>query len=231
MSTSIIAIDGPAASGKSSVSRRVAGRLGRLHVDSGAVYRALTWQLIREGRGGRLPDDWPAWLARVRLAFRQADGTLAVHVNGAEPGSALRSAAVQAQVSAVAAVPAVREWVVDRLRGLVRFGALVMEGRDIGTVVFPQAAHKFYLDADPLERARRRRLDSQDAEGQADLATVAAQLRRRDTRDAEREVAPLAAAPDAVRIDTTRLTLDEVVETVLRGVGATAPAPSGEARP
>ncbi len=214
MSRLMIAIDGPAASGKSTVSRRVAARLGWMHVDSGALYRALTWKLLRDGWADRLPPDLPAWLAQQALECRAEAGSLRFRLGGEDPGAALRSAAVRARVSAVAAEPAVRAWVGEHLRRLTSVGPLVVEGRDIGTVVFPDARHKIYLDADPLERARRRQREQQAAGEPAALASVARELQARDARDAGRADAPLAVAPDAWRLDTTGLTLEAVIETV-----------------
>jgi len=212
----IIAIDGPSASGKSTVSRKVAERLGYLHVDSGAIYRALTWQIIRNGPAGALPEAIIRYLPAVTMRFFAEKGAIRFTVNEVDPGPAIRSLAVQEQVSAIAAIPEVRTWVGERLRSLTPFGNLVVEGRDIGTVVFPEAAFKFYLDADPEERARRRYREQQDQPGgRTDADEVKRALLRRDTYDQARSTAPLAMAPGACRIETTHMTIEDVVAQIL----------------
>ncbi|MFH1476069.1 MAG: (d)CMP kinase [Verrucomicrobiota bacterium] len=212
----IIAIDGPSASGKSTVSRKVAKLLGYVHVDSGAVYRALTWQIIRAGLAGASSEIIVKYLSSITMRFFAADGAVRFTINNYDPGTAIRSLAVQEQVSAVAAIPEVRDWVGARLRSLTTFGNLVIEGRDIGTVVFPETAFKFYLDATPEERARRRYREQQNqAESQADLDEVKRALLRRDTHDQSRSTAPLAMASGAYRIETTRLAIDEVAAQIL----------------
>lgn len=212
----IIAIDGPSASGKSTVSRRVAERLGYIHVDSGALYRALTWQIIRDGLADALPEAVARHLPAVNMRFFVEAGAVRLTVNHDDPGSAIRSLAVQEKVSAVAAIPEVRDWVGERLRSLTSLGNLVVEGRDIGTVVFPAADYKFYLDADPEERARRRYREQQDlAEGRMDPAEVKRALLRRDAYDQSRPTAPLSVAAGAVRVDTTHMTLEQVAACVM----------------
>ncbi len=212
MSNLIIAIDGPSASGKSTVSHNVAKQLGYIHVDSGSIYRALTWQVIRDG----LDVDSPATIIRhlpsVALCFLVKDGAVHLTINNVDPGLAIRSCAVQEKVSAIAAIPEVRAWVGEHLRSLTSLGGLVVEGRDIGTVVFPDATYKFYLDADPDERARRRHDEQQDQfKTQTDPAEIKRALLRRDAFDQSRSTAPLAMAPDAVRIETTHMTIANVV--------------------
>lgn len=214
----IIALDGPAGSGKSSTARAVAERLGYRHLDSGAFYRAITWAALRAG----IPaDDWP------RLTPEQLDG-LDVHghpegrayrltVGGWDVSEAIRTAEVNAHVSRMAAVPAVREWLMDALREAGVRGGLVADGRDIGTVVFPEAELKAYLVCAPEERARRRLRE----QGSGDLSdeNVKAEAERllgRDAIDSGRAVAPLAEAADAVRIDTTELDFESQVEAVVR---------------
>ncbi|MBI2441725.1 MAG: (d)CMP kinase [Lentisphaerae bacterium] len=216
MSPLIIAIDGPAASGKSTVSRKLAERLGYVHVESGAVYRALTWQLIRDGLAGAAAETIVRHLSKVTLHFFMEHGRLRFTVNAADPEPAIRSLAVQEFVSAVAAIPEARAWVNGHLRGLRRFGNLVMEGRDIGTVVFPQATFKFYLDAEPQERARRRQREQQfSSQDLTASAEVERALLRRDESDQSRPTAPLALAPGAYRIETTHLSVEDVIERIL----------------
>jgi len=216
MSNLIIAIDGPSASGKSTVSRRVAKLLGYVHVDSGAIYRALTWQIIRDGLAGALPEAIAQHLYSIEMRFFVKEGAVRLAINDVDPGPTIRSLAVQEQVSAVAAIPEVRSWVGKRLRSLTTFGDLVIEGRDIGTVVFPKAVFKFYLDADPEERARRRYREQQDLAGyETNPDEVKHALLQRDTFDQSRSTAPLAMAPGAYRIETTHMTVDDVAAQIL----------------
>jgi cytidylate kinase len=219
----VIAVDGPSASGKSTVSRRVAEELGRIYVDSGSFYRGIAWAVLREGRR---PDDAPAVAALLgRLDWRSSLRGRAVTfaIDGVDPSAGLRSAAVRDAVSDVAAIPAVRDFVTARLRETARLGPLVMEGRDIGTVVFPRAARKFYLDADAEERARRRWTDAAGPEGGGDVSDVRAALSRRDAKDAGRAIAPLRAAPDACAIDSTRMSIEDVVAFIVARARGTAP--------
>ena len=180
----IVAIDGPAASGKSTVSREVARALGWTYVDSGALYRGITWKALRAGVPVRDAAAVQALLGRARWDFPARGRTVVFTVDGEEPGDALRGPDVRESVSDIAALPCVRAFVSDRLRALRRHAPLVMVGRDIGTVVFPDADFKFYLDADPSERARRRARDLAALEGAADLAQVRASIERRDAKTA-----------------------------------------------
>ena len=211
----IIAIDGPAASGKSTVSRRVAAALGYLYVDSGALYRAVTLKMLQFGVNAL---DFPAVAAalpRVAPEFFAADGAVRFRLDGEEPAEQLRSQIVNENVSAVAANPDVRRQVTAWLRRMTEFGSLVMEGRDIGTAVFPDAPFKFYLDADPAERARRRQLEIAARTDGVSVQEVGESLKRRDTIDSGRKTAPLRIAPGAVVVDSTGMTIDDVVRSVL----------------
>lgn len=200
----VIAIDGPAASGKSSVARAVAGRLGWLFVNTGNMYRAAAWAALRDGVN---PDDEEeiarsAGTWNITCAVR--DGCCVVQVDGRDVEAELSGENVNRSVSLIARVPAVRERLVNMQRGIGCAQPTVMEGRDIGTVVFPDAVAKFYIDASESVRARRRGL-----QGQTDA------VRERDRIDSTRKTAPLVAAPDAVRIDSSKLGLDEVVSRVM----------------
>ena len=155
----VIAIDGPSASGKSTVARQVAERLRFLYVDSGSFYRGITWKSIREGRTPGDATEVVPLLAELTIEFFKDKNTLSFTLDGEEPGIQLRSQLVRDQVARTAAIPEVRAFLVDTLRGLVCFGDLVMEGRDIGSVVFPDARYKFYLDADAEVRAQRRHME------------------------------------------------------------------------
>jgi cytidylate kinase len=208
----VVAIDGPAGSGKSTVARRVAELAALRYLDTGATYRALTLALLRRG----IPVEDPEAVAdaakavdlTLELAPGQA-GTARVLLDGVEPGPALRTPEVNATVSTVAAVPAVRELLVGLQRSLVVVGGIVVEGRDIGTVVWPDAEVKVFLTASERERARRR---SDDAEGGGETAET---LARRDALDSGRAASPTRAAADALVIDSTTRTIDQVVRQIL----------------
>ncbi len=206
-----VAVDGPSASGKSSVSRSLAKRLHFVYVDSGALYRAITWSILaRELSPGNLAGV-TALLAGTDIEPCLVQGSVRYMVDGVDPGEDLRSDPVVERVSDVAAIPEVRSFIVEHLRDAVRFGSLVMEGRDIGSVVFPDTPHKFYLDADPAERARRRFHEDASRRGGGGLNAVRDSLDRRDRKDASREISPLQVAEGAQVINTTGMTLDEVV--------------------
>jgi cytidylate kinase len=194
----VVAIDGPAGAGKSTVARAVAERLGFTYLDTGAMYRAVALTTLRQGAA-------PAAVA-ARVQIDVGDG---VRVDGADVSAAIRTREVSEAASTAAADPSVRQALVEQQRRLLAEGDWVAEGRDIGTVVAPQAEVKVFLTADPVERARRRA-----RELGADEATVLADMTLRDERDRTRAHSPLAAAADAVEVDTTGMSLDEVVERV-----------------
>ncbi|HET9708045.1 MAG TPA: (d)CMP kinase [Gemmatimonadales bacterium] len=212
----VIAIDGPAASGKSSTAALVAERLGWAHLDSGALYRALT--LAALDRGGQdsaqrilaLADELPVRFVLSGSVFKP-------EVAGVDVEGAIRSTRVTANVSAVAALPAVRSWVNARQREAVQAhpNGVVVDGRDIGTVVFPDAPLKVFLTATPEERARRRLSQRGQALDETRVQRESAELAARDQADANRPVAPLKAAADAVFVDSTRLSLQEQVDQVV----------------
>ena len=222
----VVAIDGPAASGKSSTARAVAEALGFAHLDSGSLYRGVTLVGIREatrkGKGGEDPLAVVGPEAILRAAedrglMLQPDGSgFAAYLEGEPVDTEIRGAEVTARVSAVSAVPVVREWINSRLRAMVRAGRdVVVDGRDIGTVVFPDAELKIFLTATPEARAGRRinqRGGSVDADG---LEAEAAALAARDQADSSRSVAPLKAAPDAVPLDTTTMTFPDQVRFIV----------------
>ncbi len=216
MSSRVIAIDGPAASGKSSTARAVAEALGFAHLDSGALYRGITLVALTEGYG---PNGKPFDANRMILAAEkrglmlQFDGAgFAVYLDGAPADEAIRSAAVTANVSEVSAIPEVREWVNGRLRALARAGQpVVVDGRDIGTVVFPDANLKVFLTASPRTRAERRLSQRGQSVDPATLERETALLAARDKADSSRAVAPLRMAQDAVPLDGTDLSFDQQV--------------------
>ena len=217
-SVSTVAIDGPSASGKSTVARRVAQELKFAYVDSGALYRGLTWKALREGLDMMRPEAVVELPTRSRLDFFMQHTSVRFAIDGEEPGDQLRSEPVRERVSDVAAIPEVRAYLVRHLRQTTRFGSLVMEGRDIGTVVFPDSPHKFYLDADPAERARRRHKELESKERDSDVDKVLNSLRRRDMKDSTRKAAPLQIALGAQVIDSTGLSIEQVVQVIVARV-------------
>ena len=218
----VIAIDGPSGAGKGTVARAVAARLGYRHVDTGAMYRAVAWLAAERGVGFDR-DEAIAALARGAVIELRDAG---IRIDGHDVTQAIRTPAIDRGAAAVARIPGVRQALVARQRALGRTGAVVMEGRDIGTVVFPDAGVKIYLDADPVERARRRAADPAHAGGAAGLPDVASAMAQRDQLDATRTASPLMAAADAVRVDTTGLAIEEVVARVM----AVIERAKGEAR-
>lgn len=211
--TTVIAIDGPGGSGKSTVARAVSDRLGYRHLDTGAMYRVVTLLVLRAGLLG--DDEATALLARDMDL--EVNGT--VVLNGEDVSLAIRTPEVDAAVSAVSAIPAVRANLVERQRAWAADGdGAVVEGRDIGSVVFPEAALKVFLTADPAERARRRleQLAPWGDEGEIrPTEQTASSLARRDDLDTSREASPLKVADGAIVVDSTGRSVDEVVEEVL----------------
>lgn len=207
----IIAIDGPSGAGKGTVARSVARTLGYRHIDTGAMYRAVAWLAQQAGR--RLEDD-AAVGALAEAAVFDLDGD-GVVIDGHDVTAVIRTPDVDRAAAMVARLPAVRRALVGRQRALGAAGNIVMEGRDIGTTVFPGAGLKVYLDAEPEERARRRAGDPAHRAKGSPLAAVATALEQRDASDRTRAASPLAAASDAVHIDTTHMTIPEVVDRVL----------------
>ena len=205
----IIAIDGPAGAGKSTIARRVASRLGFTYIDTGAMYRALALWALRQNLD-------PSDMHRMEQLALAADISLEpaaarVSLNGEDVTEAIRTPAVSDAASRVAAIPAVRRAMVDKQRAMGIAQNVVMEGRDIGTVVFPQANVKIFLDADPEARVDRRQTQTGGAK-----ETIAGEIADRDRRDSTRPDSPLAQAPDAVYVNSTPLTIEEVEEEVLR---------------
>jgi cytidylate kinase len=208
----IIAIDGPSGAGKGTIARAVAARLGYRHVDTGAMYRAVAWKAVQAGMD--LRDEAAVAALSEPAVFDLEDGRIGI--DGEDVSKAIRTPAMDASAAAVARLPRVRHVLVARQREIGGGGGVVMEGRDIGTVVFPDADVKIYLDASPEERARRRASDpAHTLAGSAAIADVATALADRDKSDSTRAVSPLAMAPDAIHIETTGLPIDTVVESVL----------------
>lgn len=217
----IVAIDGPSGAGKGTVARAVAERLGYKHIDTGAMYRAVGWKARQEGID---PSDEDALVALARrMRLQVGDGI--VRVDGEDIAHAIRNAEIDDTAAMVARQPRVRDVLIAQQRQLGAEGGVVMEGRDITTVVFPSADVKIYLDASPEERARRRASDPAHAVSRAGTAVrdVASALEARDLSDKTRAASPLTLASDAHHIDTTETPIEEVVERVMEIVRAATP--------
>ncbi len=207
----IIAIDGPSGAGKGTVARSVSQALGYRHVDTGAMYRAVGWKASVE----RVPfDDERAVVELAERAQIGIEGDV-VSIDGHDVTRAIRTPDIDRAAAAVARLPRVRQVLVRRQRDAAEHGGVVMEGRDIGTVVFPDADVKIYLDASAEERARRRAADPAHSVGAAGQAAVAEAIEARDRSDTTRTASPLTPASDAVHIDTTTLSIQEVVDRVM----------------
>jgi cytidylate kinase len=216
----VIAIDGPAGAGKSTAARRLAAALDYTYVDSGAMYRAVGLAARRHGVD---PDDAAAVAALVDGVTLVADaGGTRVLLDGDDVTRELRAPDAGAWASRVAPHALVRARLLDRQRALAAEGGIVMDGRDIGTVVFPDAECKFFLTASTDERARRRQAEEAGSGAASDLAATRAEIEARDRRDRDRSIAPLRAAPDAIVIDNSTLTVDAVVARMLEAVRARA---------
>lgn len=221
MSNLVVAIDGPSASGKSTVSKASAKALGFIYVDSGAMYRGVTWAAVQCGVDVHDHAAVIECLKQTEWKFRVVDGAAVFSIDGHEPVEELRSKVVRENVSEVASIPEIREFIVENLRKQAELGSIVIEGRDITTVVFPDTPYKFYLDADPEERAMRRYRELV-AKGEDEKAhEVLESLKKRDEKDANRQTAPLQVAEDATIINSTAMSIEEVVKTVLTAVRRT----------
>ena len=207
----VIAIDGPSGAGKGTVARAIASTLGYRHVDSGAMYRAVGWRARRDGVA--LDDE--DGVVRLAEASDIHIDAATVTIDGEDVTRVIRTPEIDKAAAAVARLPRVRVILVDRQRAMGDGGGVVMEGRDIGTVVFPHADVKIFMDASEEERARRRASDPAHSGGPTAVAEVASLLTERDRLDRTRAASPLVAAPDAVVVDTTGKTIDAVVAEVL----------------
>ena len=218
----VIAIDGPSGAGKSSVSRIVGKKLGFLHVDSGALYRIMTWQALVKKVDTDNPDAVAAFAPTVEIECRPENGAIAYYVGGEPPGERIRTPEINAHASQVATVKQVRDKITALLRDMTRFGDLVVEGRDITTAVFPDSPARFYLTASAEARAMRRQKEEVE-KGIANQSaeTVKASLLARDAIDSTRKYAPLRKADGAIEIDSSDLTLEQVVDIVLEKIHET----------
>ncbi|MDQ2842719.1 MAG: (d)CMP kinase [Acidobacteriota bacterium] len=210
----IVAIDGPAGAGKSTLAKRIADKLGFVYINSGAMYRAIALWALRLGVALSDMHRLEQLAAAAQINLEPGDGR--VFLNGEDVTEAIREPNISDAASQVSAVPGVRRALLVLQREIAERTSVVMEGRDIGSVVFPQAQVKIFLDAEPSERARRRALELGEEGRELDFAAVAGELQTRDERDRRRTEAPLIQAPDAELIDTTGLSLEEVESAVLR---------------
>ena len=210
----VLAIDGPAGAGKSTIAKLAAEKLGFAYIDTGAMYRAVTWKLLQTGKdfspelAGKLANE-------INISFRPENAINRVFVDGTEVTDAIRTAAVTGLVSKVAAVPAVRTAMVDQQRRMGDESGIVMDGRDIGTVVFPNAQCKIYLTATVEERARRRGLELEAKGETVDYKKLQEDIAARDKQDMERDVSPLRQADDAIYLDTSEMNIEQVTNKVL----------------
>lgn len=219
MSSDVIAIDGPAASGKSTVARNLSEALGIPCINTGSLYRAVAWKLLRIGLNPEFvtEEEVGRILADTRIAYEKpAPGAPPdIRIDGIFPGQELRGAEIASGASKVATMPNVRAWLLDLQRNMAKRGRIVMEGRDIGTAVFPDARFKFFLTASPMVRARRRLAQSGETFDGATLESVARDIAARDEQDSRRSVAPLKRADDAVLVDNSEWESDQTLQFIL----------------
>lgn len=211
-----LAIDGPAGAGKSSIAKEAARRLGFIYVDTGALYRSVALYMLEHEIPVSDADAVTAALSEVSVKLAFEDGTQKVLLNGADVSDAIRTETVSASASTVSAIPAVRAFLFDLQRKIAAEADCLMDGRDIGTVVLPDADLKIFLTASPEERARRRYLQLQEKGLPGEYEEILAEVNQRDYQDSHRAIAPLKQAEDAVLLDTTHMSFEEVVITLLK---------------
>ena len=213
-----VAIDGPSGAGKSSLAKRLAADLGFVYVDTGAMYRAIGLYAVRQGADLHDADAVAALLPQIRLDIRLEDGAQHVYLNGEDVSTAIRAEQIGMAASAVSAHGPVRAFLLETQRSLAAGQNVLMDGRDIGTVVLPNATVKFFLTASAEARARRRCKELQEKGQPADYATVLADIRQRDEQDTHRAIAPLRQAADAIRIDTSEIDFEQSVALLKRTI-------------
>ena len=213
-----IAIDGPAGAGKSSVAKVLAKKLNCLYLDTGAMYRAVTWLAMEQKIDLNDPEEVEHLLATIEIEFKEIAGEQHLFCNGKDVTELIRSSEISGNVSKIAAIPMVREKMVARQQEIAADHDVLMDGRDIGTTVLPNAEYKFFLTASLEERARRRFEQDVEKGKHPNLEEVKEQIAKRDDFDSKREVSPLVQAPDAEFIDTSDLTFEEVVEKLFQKI-------------
>ena len=204
-----VAIDGPAGAGKSTLARRLAAEMGYIYVDTGAMYRSIGLYATRQGANLHNAEAVAALLPQIRLEIRLLDGTQHIYLNGEDVSEAIRAEEIGMAASAVAAHPAVRSFLLDTQRGLAESQNILMDGRDIGTVVLPKATVKIFLTATPEARAKRRWKEYQEKGVDVSFENVLADVKQRDYQDTHRAAAPLKQADDAVLLDTSELDFEQ----------------------
>ncbi|MCI0706486.1 MAG: (d)CMP kinase [Ignavibacteriae bacterium] len=212
----VIAIDGPAASGKSTTARLVAERLGYLHIDTGAMYRAITWKVLEEKIPLDAVDRIQKLAEKTHIRLERSPRGNTVYLDDKDVSDAIRLPNVTKSVSHISSYQVVRDVMVREQRRMAKEGGVVLEGRDIGTVVLPNAELKIYMVADVAERARRRKKELEHAGVGVDEHALIEEIQERDRRDSTRTVSPLKKAHDAMELDTSKLTVDEQVEFIVR---------------
>ena len=211
----VIAIDGPAASGKSTTAKLVAAQLGYLHIDTGAMYRAMTLKILRSGIDGFYSKRIEKLVEETHIALQPANGSLRILLDGEDVSEEIRSPEVTTTVSSVSSIRFVREAMVREQRLMGKHGGVVLEGRDIGTVVFPSADVKIFMVASIEARVQRRKREL-DAKGQlSDARVLDKEIRQRDEKDSTRDESPLRKADDAIELDTSNMTIEEQVEFIV----------------
>ena len=215
-----IAIDGPSGAGKSSLAKALAKDLGYVYVDTGAMYRSIGLYAVRAGADPHDADAVAALLPGIKLDIRLLDGTQHVYLNGEDVSTAIRAENIGMAASAVAAHPAVRTFLLDTQRGLAESQNILMDGRDIGTVVLPKATVKIFLTATPEARAKRRWKEYQEKGVDVSFENVLADVKQRDYQDTHREAAPLKQAEDAVLLDTSELNFEQSFEAMKQIIAA-----------
>jgi CMP/dCMP kinase len=218
VSALIIAIDGPSAAGKSTLAKRLAKDLGFMYLDTGAMYRALALKVLREGIDISNHERLAELIGRTEIDLLEKGGSLQVLLDGEDVSGVIRTPEVSQMASRASALKPVRQWMLILQRALGQRGNVVAEGRDIGTVVFPNAEMKIYLDASVQERARRRVAELRNAGRQVSLNETLREMTERDKRDSERDLAPLRKAADAIAIDSSSLDAEALAQKVMQDV-------------
>lgn len=213
-----IAIDGPAGAGKSTVAKKAAYLLGYTYIDTGSMYRALTYLVLKNQADPEKEEEVLPFLQNLEIEWKQEEGENVIYINQHKAAAAIRTPEVTANVSAVSAHPIIRERMVDKQRELAAAGSSVLDGRDIGTTVLPNAEVKIFMTASVEERARRRHEENTAKGTASELETIQEEIAERDLKDSTRAVSPLIKADDAIELDTTNLSIDEAVEQILEMV-------------
>jgi cytidylate kinase len=214
----IIAIDGPAGSGKSTIAKFIAKNLNYRYIDTGAMYRAVAWSAKKEGIDLDDENAVGQWVAKLKIEFIANSEGQQVKVNGENTTGLLKNEVVGRGAAKVAAQKRVREILVAKQKEIGQSGNVVMDGRDIGTQVFPNAELKFFMDADAEERGKRRYLELKEKNMNVDLENIIAEVKLRDHEDKTRSISPLHPAKDAIEVDTTKFTIEEVINQVMKQI-------------